>query len=52
MNFDHLIGQTVGTARLLKKLDHGVMSIVFLKILHVFLRLTASPRIDLEPDII
>lgn len=29
MNFDHLIGQTVGTARLLKKLDNGAMSVVF-----------------------
>lgn len=29
MNFDHLIGQTVGTARLLNKLDHGAMSVVF-----------------------
>ncbi|MDA8139334.1 MAG: serine/threonine-protein kinase [Desulfobacteraceae bacterium] len=29
MNFDHLIGQTVGTARLLNKLDSGAMSVVF-----------------------
>jgi serine/threonine-protein kinase len=29
MNFDHLIGQTIGTARLLKKLDNGAMSVVF-----------------------
>ena len=29
MNFDHLIGQTVGTARLLKMLDGGAMSMVF-----------------------
>lgn len=29
MNFDHLIGQNVGTSRLLKKLDHGAMSVVF-----------------------
>lgn len=29
MNFDHLVGQTVGTARLLKKLDNGAMSVVF-----------------------
>jgi len=29
MNFDHLIGQTVGTSRLLKKLDNGAMSVVF-----------------------
>jgi serine/threonine-protein kinase len=30
MNFDHLIGQTVGTARLLNKLDNGAMSVVFI----------------------
>lgn len=29
MNFDHLVGQTVGTSRLLKKLDNGAMSVVF-----------------------
>jgi eukaryotic-like serine/threonine-protein kinase len=29
MNFDHLIGQTIGTSRLLKKLDQGAMSVVF-----------------------
>ncbi len=29
MNFDHLIGQTVGTSVLLKKLDQGSMSVVF-----------------------
>lgn len=29
MNFDHLIGQTVGTSRLLSKLDNGAMSVVF-----------------------
>lgn len=29
MNFDHLIGQTVGTSRLLNKLDNGAMSVVF-----------------------
>ncbi|KJS33004.1 MAG: hypothetical protein VR64_03560 [Desulfatitalea sp. BRH_c12] len=29
MTFDHLIGQTVGTSRLLKKLDNGSMSVVF-----------------------
>ncbi len=29
MNFDHLIGQTVGTSRLLHKLDNGAMSVVF-----------------------
>lgn len=29
MNFDHLIGRTVGTSRLLKKLDSGSMSVVF-----------------------
>ena len=30
MNFDHLIGQTIGTSRLLKKLDQGAMSVVFI----------------------
>lgn len=30
MSFDHLIGQTVGTSRLLKKLDSGAMSVVFI----------------------
>ena len=29
MNFDHLVGQTVGTSRLLKQLDRGAMSVVF-----------------------
>lgn len=29
MDLDHLIGQTVGTARLLKRLDQGAMSVVF-----------------------
>ena len=29
MNFDHLIGRTIGTSRLLKKLDSGSMSVVF-----------------------
>jgi eukaryotic-like serine/threonine-protein kinase len=29
MNFDHLIGRTLGTSRLLKKLDQGAMSVVF-----------------------
>ena len=30
MNFDHLVGQTVGTSRLLKPLDRGAMSVVFI----------------------
>lgn len=29
MNFDHLIGQTVGTSVLLRTLDYGAMSVVF-----------------------
>jgi serine/threonine-protein kinase len=29
MNVDHLVGQTVGTSRLLKQLDRGAMSVVF-----------------------
>lgn len=29
MNFDHLVGEQVGTSVLLKKLDHGSMSVVF-----------------------
>jgi eukaryotic-like serine/threonine-protein kinase len=29
MNFDHLVGQQVGTSVLLKKLDNGAMSVVF-----------------------
>lgn len=29
MSFDHLIGQPVGTSRLLKKLNSGAMSVVF-----------------------
>lgn len=30
MNFDHLVGQTIGTSRLLKQLDRGAMSVVFI----------------------
>ncbi|MBT8342386.1 MAG: serine/threonine protein kinase [Desulfatitalea sp.] len=52
MNFDHLVGQTVGTSRLLKKLDNGAMSVVFVafqKTLKRQIAVKILPKVLLTP---
>jgi serine/threonine protein kinase len=52
MNFDHLVGQQVGTSVLLKKLDNGAMSVVFVafqKTLKRQIAVKILPKVLLTP---
>ena len=55
MDFDYLIGQTVGTSVLLRKLDHGAMSVVFVayqKTLKRQIAVKILPKALLTPKIL
>jgi serine/threonine protein kinase len=52
MNFDHLVGQQVGTSVLIKKLDNGAMSVVFVafqKTLKRQIAVKILPKVLLTP---
>ena len=54
MNFDHLVGQEVGTARLLKKLGQGSMAVVFIafqKTLKRQIAVKILPKLILTPKL-
>lgn len=54
MNFEHLVGQQVGTSVLLKKLDNGAMSVVFVafqKTLKRQIAVKILPKVLLTPKI-
>lgn len=54
MNFEHLVGQQVGTSVLLKKLDNGAMSVVFVafqKTLKRQIAVKILPKVLLTPKV-
>lgn len=54
MNFDHLIGQTIGTSVLLRSLDYGAMSVVFVafqKTLKRQIAVKILPKSLLTPEV-
>ena len=51
MDFDHLIGQAVGTSVLLRKLDSGAMSVVFVAFQKTLKRLKFSNFFTRKPKL-